>query len=67
MFVRLIGPHGASHTAMARQDSPPYSARVEIPAGGVARIELGLQGWASTSTGTHYAPELFPVRGSGPR
>jgi hypothetical protein len=61
MFVRLVGAHGVSHTALAKQYRPPYSARVQIPAGGVLKLELGLQGWTSTPTGTKYAPEFFPI------
>jgi hypothetical protein len=61
MFVRLIGRGNASTTATAPQNGPPYSVRIRVPRGGIRNIEVGLHGWASTPTGTHPAPVLFPI------
>src|SRR5579863_7066692 len=61
MFVRVVGAGGVMRTAVAKEYEPPYTARVVVPAGGIRKIVFGLQGWASTPTGTHYAPELFPT------
>ena len=61
MFVRLIGRKGASNTATAAQDGPPYTARVRVPRGGIRGIQIGLRGWAVTPSGSHPAPVLFPI------
>jgi hypothetical protein len=45
MFVRLVGPKGASTTALAREDvGPPYSARIRVPRGGIRAIRFGIHG-----------------------
>jgi len=62
MFVRLIGSNGASTIATAPQKhGPPYTVRIHVPTGGIHRVQFGLRGWASTPTGTHPAPVLFPI------
>jgi hypothetical protein len=45
MFVRLIGPGGASTVALAREEAgPPYSARVRVPKGGIHLARFGVAG-----------------------
>jgi hypothetical protein len=62
MFVKLVGPTGASTTATAPQEhGPPYSVQIRVPTGGIRTIQIGLHGWALTPTGKHPAPELFPI------
>jgi hypothetical protein len=45
MFVRLVGPGGASAVALAREAAgPPYSARVRVPSGGIRLARFGVAG-----------------------
>lgn len=45
MFVRLVGPGGASTVALARENvGPPYSARVRVPRGGIRLARFGVAG-----------------------
>jgi hypothetical protein len=53
MFVRLVGRGGASTTALAKEDGPPYSARIRVPKGGIRSVRFGLAG-----TTEHF----FPLR-----
>ena len=54
MFVRLVGPAGASTSALARESvGPPYSARIRVPRGGIRLIRFGVAGTT---------PFYFPVR-----
>ena len=62
MFATLIGTHGATTTATAKQSQPPYSVRIRGPAGGIHRLKLGLHSFSSTPTGTHSAPWYLPIR-----
>ena len=62
MFVKLVGRSGPSTTATAPQKhGPPYSVQIRIPPGGIRKIQIGLHGWATTPSGKHPAPELFPI------
>ncbi len=54
MFVRLVGPGGASTMALARENGgPPYSARIRVPRGGIRLLRFGVAGTT---------PFYFPVR-----
>ena len=54
MFVRLVGPGGASTMALARENGgPPYSARIRVPRGGIRLIRFGVAGTT---------PFYFPVK-----
>lgn len=47
MFIELTGPSGAVTRATAVQDadySKPYRASVVVPAGGIAKVQLGMRG-----------------------
>jgi len=45
MFVRLVGPGGASTVAAARENvGPPYSARIRVPKGGIRLVRFGVAG-----------------------
>jgi hypothetical protein len=47
MFIELTGPTGAVTRATAVQDtdwSKPYRASVVVPAGGIAKVQLGMRG-----------------------
>lgn len=47
MFIELTGPAGAVTRATAVQDtdwSKPYRASVVVPAGGIAKVQLGMRG-----------------------
>jgi hypothetical protein len=62
MFATLIGANGATKSVTAKQNRPPFSVRIRVPAGGIHRIKLGLHSFSSTPTGTHEAPWYLPIR-----
>jgi hypothetical protein len=62
MFATLIGTHGTSTSANAKQSQPPFKVRIRVPAGGIHWIKLGLHSFSSGPTGTHAAPWYFPLK-----
>lgn len=63
LFVRLVGASGARSTeALGEGSGGRYVARVGVPAGGIARIQFGLQGWTGLPNGnTVEADAYFPL------
>jgi hypothetical protein len=53
VFIRLYGPTGAQTQAPGTQQRQAglYKAMIEIPAGGAARAEFGLRGYATDANG----------------
>src|SRR5579884_3548759 len=74
LFVRLVDASGGRSTeALGEGSAGRYSARVVVPAGGIARIQFGLQGWTSLANDsaveadTYFPLENDPFRaGAGP-
>ncbi len=63
MFVRLVGPNGASTSATAPQThGPPYRAQIRVPRGGIQRIRFGLMGRSCGPSGCSPSPVFFPLR-----
>ncbi len=61
-FVRLIGGCGARHRAFARGHDGRYTTTVRAPAGGIARLELGILSWSDGPNGRHAGEWLLPIR-----
>jgi hypothetical protein len=53
VFIRLYGPTGAmtEGAGVEQKVEGVYVAKVEVPEGGIARMEFGIHGAAKTSTG----------------
>ncbi|HEY6569542.1 MAG TPA: hypothetical protein VIZ22_04590 [Candidatus Limnocylindrales bacterium] len=66
LYVGLIGPDGAATRAMAQEGARGhYTARVEVPASGVAGIEVGFDGSTDRPlmiTGTAIVPGAITAR-----
>ena len=63
LFVRLVSASGGSSTkALGEGSAGRYIARVVVPAGGIAQIEFGLEGWSSLPNGGSVeADAYFPL------
>jgi hypothetical protein len=61
VYVRLVSASGAANVGNARGDRGVYSARVVVPEGGIADVEIGLMGWRSGAGGTRRADMIFPI------
>lgn len=62
VFVRLRSASGAAaETAFSPQTKGEFTATVKVPEGGIGDVQIGLMGWRSDATGTHYAPGFFPI------
>jgi hypothetical protein len=63
LFVRLVSASGGTSTRAPGEGSAGrYVARVVVPAGGIARIEFGLEGWKSLADGSSAeADAYFPL------
>lgn len=62
MFVRLVARNGTFTSATAQQYQPPYSARVRVPASGIASVRFGLEGTSCGPSGCKPSPAFFPLR-----
>jgi hypothetical protein len=56
VFVRLRSASGAAQTGMAHGDGS-YAADVVVPQGGIADVQIGLEGFTESGP----APVLFPI------
>lgn len=65
VYVRLLSASGArAETGVAPSGAYTtgrYAATVVVPKGGIADVQIGLQGWTSGATGTRRADLLFPI------
>ncbi len=63
LFVRLVSASGGSSTeALGEGSAGRYVARVVVPAGGIAQVEFGLEGWSSLPNGGSVeADAYFPL------
>ncbi len=65
VFIRLIGSTGAASEAAGDEVRPgAYRARVVVPDGGIARVEVGLRGTATYPDGSSERSDwLFEIEG----
>jgi hypothetical protein len=64
MFFRLRGPSGEASEGFAgtaAHTNGDYAARVTVPKGGVAAVEVGVAGTATTASGSRRSDYLFPL------
>ena len=64
VFVRLRGPSGDVERGFAPSGSytdGKYAATVLVPDGGIADIQVGLQGWSDSGGVSHEADLIFPI------
>jgi hypothetical protein len=65
VFARLVSPSGRRSPLVYGVGARPgrYQARVVVPRGGVARLEIGIMGTVCDVKGCRAGPKLFPIRG----
>jgi hypothetical protein len=67
VFVRLLSASGRRpEAAFAHGADSHYAATVRVPQGGIARIEIGIEGTTSGAGGSRPAPVLFPITNTPP-
>lgn len=64
IYVRLLSDSGARPSkAYARERGRGrFRARVRVPAGGIRRLDVGLDGWRIIGKRRDYAPVSFPIQ-----
>ena len=65
VYVRLVGPDGTSTTEVMGTEVPAgsghYTASIEVPAGGIGEVIVGMVGEACTADGCQRSDMIFPL------
>jgi hypothetical protein len=66
VFIRLVAPDGRSSTEVAGTETPSgsghYTASIEVPAGGIGEVIVGMVGEACTADGVCVRSDvIFPL------
>ena len=64
VYVRLVGPDGAASEVMGTETpagSGHYTASIQVPAGGIAEVIVGLTGEACTAGVCQRSDMIFPL------